>query len=170
MKTIFEERTFVYADKSNWPAGPWQNEVDRIQWVDSATGLDCLLTRNPDFGYLCGYVGVPPESPLSGIGYGTLYGTNLQNEDVLEITFGDFCAPHEIEEGPGVCHTAYPGRPERVYWFGFHCGNLHDLSPGLSERSNLVLPGAEYRDVAFVRENVAKLAHALARLGALSCS
>lgn len=55
-------------DKSDWPAGPWQDEPDKVQWVDEATGYDCLIVRNHG-GALCGYVGVPEGHPYHGVGY-----------------------------------------------------------------------------------------------------
>lgn len=53
-------------DKSAWGEGPWQDEPDKLQWVDDATGLDCLIVRNSG-GALCGYVGVPESHPWHGI-------------------------------------------------------------------------------------------------------
>lgn len=45
-----------------FPIGPWTNEPDKAQWIDEATGLDCLIVRNR-MGALCGYVGVPEGHP-----------------------------------------------------------------------------------------------------------
>ena len=42
-------------DKSLWGDGPWQNEVDRLEWIDSATKLPCVIRRS-EHGTLCGYV------------------------------------------------------------------------------------------------------------------
>jgi hypothetical protein len=55
-------------DKSTWGDGAWQAEPDKVQWVDEATGLDCLIVRGPS-GALCGYVGVPESHPLHGKDY-----------------------------------------------------------------------------------------------------
>lgn len=38
--------------REDWPEGPWTNEPDRKEW--KAHGLDCLITRNPLMGNLCG--------------------------------------------------------------------------------------------------------------------
>lgn len=63
MKTI----EYTTIDKSTWGPGPWQEEPDKIQYVDEATGLPCLIVRNgPTIGALCGYVGVLPGHPLHG--------------------------------------------------------------------------------------------------------
>src|SRR5690606_3996986 len=40
----------------------------KIQWVDEATGLDCLMVRNSG-GAWCGYVGVSEGHPLYGVEY-----------------------------------------------------------------------------------------------------
>lgn len=50
------------------PAGPWDAEPDKVQWIDEETGLDCLIVRNR-LGALCGYVGVGPDHPYHGIEY-----------------------------------------------------------------------------------------------------
>lgn len=55
-------------DKSAWERGPWDDEPDKVQWVDGATGLDCLIVRGPH-GALCGYVGVPEAHPWHGVAY-----------------------------------------------------------------------------------------------------
>ena len=52
-------KTFKTKDKTNWPSrGPWDNEPDKAQWIDEASGYDCLIVRGGG-GALCGYVGVP---------------------------------------------------------------------------------------------------------------
>jgi hypothetical protein len=55
-------------DKSAWGAGVWQEEPDKVQMVDEATGFDCLIVRNGS-GALCGYVGVPEGHPYFGVDY-----------------------------------------------------------------------------------------------------
>lgn len=44
-------------DRAGWPAGEWDNEPDRVEWRDEATGLPCLMVRNR-LGNWCGYAGV----------------------------------------------------------------------------------------------------------------
>ena len=58
------------ARKNLPPEGPWKDEPDYQHWVDEKTGLDCLIVRQPSGGHLCGYVGIPKNHPLYGIGYG----------------------------------------------------------------------------------------------------
>lgn len=72
-------------DKSRWGNGAWQSEPDKVQWVDAATGLDCLIVRGPA-GALCGYVGVPESHQLFEKGY--------DDADVSVhggLTFSDHC-------------------------------------------------------------------------------
>jgi hypothetical protein len=65
MKTI----AYRTIDKSSWPRGAWDDEPDKKQWQDTATGLPCLIVRN-GVGALCGYVGVPRWHPWHGRQYG----------------------------------------------------------------------------------------------------
>lgn len=58
-------------DKTGWTEGEWNDEPDKIQWLDEATGLPCLIVRGP-VGALCGYVGVAPEHAFHGKGYDDL--------------------------------------------------------------------------------------------------
>jgi hypothetical protein len=53
---------WTHMDKTEWPDGPWKSEPDKLQWPDEATGLPCLIKRNP-VGALCGYVGVTSDHP-----------------------------------------------------------------------------------------------------------
>lgn len=62
-------REWTTIDKSEWGEGAWQNEPDKRQWVDPATGYDCLMVRTPLHGGWCGYVGVPEKHPLFAVGY-----------------------------------------------------------------------------------------------------
>lgn len=55
-------------NREYWRDGPWQNEPDKVVWVDPLTDLDCMIIRNQS-GVLCGYVGVPEAHPWHGIHY-----------------------------------------------------------------------------------------------------
>lgn len=87
-------RTYTFPEARPHGVGPWNNEPDKAQWVDDATGLDCLIVRNHG-GALCGYVGVPEGHPAYGKDYDTV--------DVLVhggLTFASLCA-EGVEEGWG---------------------------------------------------------------------
>ncbi len=81
-------QTWQTIDKSEWPDGKWKTEPDKAQWIDEATGLDCLIVRGP-LGSLCGYVGVAPGHPYHGKSYGD-DGCELSAHG--GITFSDGCA------------------------------------------------------------------------------
>ena len=135
------------------PDGPWTGEPDKAQWIDPATGLDCLMVRN-HLGAWCGYVGVPPDHPLHGKGYDE--GDDFDVHGGL--TFASPCA--ETESPKAVCHIPAPGRPDNVWWFGFDCNHGFDLAPGML-RYDIGLPGEEYRDVGYVIDEVTHLAEQL---------
>lgn len=46
-------------DKAAWGPGEWQDEPDRMQWIDPVTLLPCLMWRHPSLGSWCAYVGLP---------------------------------------------------------------------------------------------------------------
>lgn len=62
-------RTYRHLPRAGWLPGPWLTEPDRVEWVDEATRLPCLVLRREGLGHLCGYVGVPPDHPAHGLNY-----------------------------------------------------------------------------------------------------
>jgi hypothetical protein len=107
-----QTREWRTADKSGWGSGPWQDEPDKLQWTDEATGLPCLIKRNTHVtGALCGYVGVAEGHPDFQKDYDDV------DVDVHgSLTFADFC--HEPPEGHTkeemICHIPDPGESENV--------------------------------------------------------
>lgn len=159
------ERVWTTIDKSAWGPGPWQDEPDKVQWVDEATGLDCLVVRVPAGGHLCGYVGVPPGHPWHGREYGYYDGDPDSQVDVHGgLTYSDSCQQCD-DESRGVCHVAEDGAADDVWWFGFDCAHLDDLSPGLAPVLRSMAEG-DYKDVGYVRREVAYLARQLAEVAA----
>lgn len=140
--------------------GPWNDEPDKVQWIDPTTRLDCLIVRNR-MGALCGYVGLPPDHPLHGVDY--------EDSDVSVhggLTFANSCAE---QEGPeSICHIAAPGRPDHVWWLGFDCNHAFDLAPGMARFEERMGFGRElhgglvYRDLDYVVNEVTDLAAQLA--------
>ncbi len=149
---MIEYRT---VDKSSWGPGPWQDEPDKRQWKDQATGLPCLIVRGP-VGALCGYVGVPPGHPLHGQGY---------DEAGLDchggLTYAAGCSSAKNPE-TGVCHIPDPGEPDHVWWFGFDCAHFSDLTPGLDSKYRFNQSGQSYRDIGYVTAECTSLAKQLA--------
>lgn len=160
-------------DRSRWASGPWDDEPDKLSWIDEATGLDCLIVRN-HMGGLCGYVGVPPEHPWHGVAYCEHLGEPCAEEYCYEhrpeslvsvhggLTFSEFCAEHG-DIGGSVCHVPAEGRPANVYWFGFDCAHHSDRQPGMAEYEGLSADEV-YRDVAYVRAEIESLAAQLAEV------
>lgn len=146
-------------DKSDWSRGEWDDEPDKIQFRDEATGFPCLIVRGPS-GALCGYVGVPEGHPY--------YRQDYDSCDVAAhggLTFSSHCS-HGAEDR-GICHLPEPGEPDNVWWLGFDCAHSGDYCPahsryrngdGLFDRHEW----ETYRDVSYVRVEVAGLAAQLA--------
>lgn len=154
-------------DKTEWPRGEWDDEPDKAQWQDDATGLPCLIVRGPS-GSLCGYVGVPEGHPYFGKEY---------NECSVEchggLTFSDFCA-ESTDPSKHICHVPAPGEPDRVWWLGFDCAHLYDYSPSRYAREPYKSdplwargPMDVYRSLWYVKNECTKLAAQLHALGAL---
>jgi len=168
---LFEYRT---VDKSDWGHGLWQDEPDKIQWVDEATGLDCLIVRGPS-GALCGYVGVPDGHPYFNVDYAGCPNQPSCSESWCEhrpesvmgvhggLTFSGFC--HEGKEETGICHKPVAGRPDRVWWLGFDCAHSGDLTPKYARDLHWPRYGEVYRCRAYVESEVERLASQLAALG-----
>jgi hypothetical protein len=154
-------RTWTIPDRQPAARGPWTDEPDKAQWVDEATGLDCLIVRNR-LGALCGYVGVPPEHPAHGKDYYDMPDIEVHGG----LTYADRC--QEGAEEHGICHVPEPGRPADVWWFGFDCGHCWDLVPGIADalgsigRSPYRGDREVYRDFTYVQAEVAQLARQLA--------
>lgn len=89
-----DTREWTTVDKAKWGPGPWMSEPDKRQWPDEATGLPCLMVRNPGGGNWCGYVGVPATHPLHGKHYDA-NGVDVRVHGGL--TFSEACTPHTPE-------------------------------------------------------------------------
>ena len=135
-------------DRSKWPEGPWDREPsDKVNWVDPATDLDCMMLRN-SFGAWCGYVGVPPNHPHHEVEYHSLDG---YWEVHGGLTYSEKCVGH-------ICHIPEPGRPDDVWWIGFDTSHSCDLAPGdlwFPERHR---DFSKYRTQQYVKLETEKLA------------
>ncbi len=143
-------------DKSSWPAGAWQDEPDKKQWTDKATGLPCLIVRNA-IGALCGYVGVGKAHPFHGDSYHDHYELPAHGG----LTFAAACSAGP-DPSVHVCHLTETGDEEPVWWFGFDCGHLGDLMPKYDREYWGLNEGASYKTISYVEGHVAALAEALA--------
>lgn len=120
-------------DKFKWGKGPWLREPDKAQWIDPATGLQCLIVRKC-LGFLCGYVGIPAKHPYFGRDY----------DDVDVRVHGNMTCAHGNMADSGI------------WWIGFDCAHCDDYIP-----SSLRKWEGTYRDFDYVLEEVTKLAHQL---------
>lgn len=155
---VMQTKEYRTVDKSAWGNGPWTNEPDKMQWQDKATGLPCLIVRGP-LGALCGYVGVPNTHGL--------YGKDYSHEAVAVsahggITFGGRCCT-DGDEAEVICHVPAPGESDDIWWFGFDCAHAGDLSPKMRVY-DVVFLADTYRDIAYVRAEIASLAAQLLAL------
>ena len=155
------ERSYqLVPDKQTWGEGPWLEEPDKVVWVDDASDLDCMIVRN-HHGALCGYVGLPEGHPLHGQGY------DESDVDVHGgLTFAGPCMEGAREDEQHICHDPQ-GRPDNVWWLGFDCGHAFDLMPALRVRHrdlgfDDVGLDESYRDLAYVKDEVTRLAEQLA--------
>lgn len=202
MKTI----EYHTVDKSGWGQGPWQDEPDKKQWLDEATGLPCLIVRGPT-GSLCGYVGVPATHRYYGSDY-----DHVQADAHGGLTFAGKCAEAPTREtwekfkergvsakkeaakypqgdaaefvqaragelrnydayaqwceAAHICHKVEDGEDDNVWWFGFDCAHLGDLTPKYNARGAYRDHSDTYKDIAYVTNEVASLAAQLATVKA----
>ena len=145
-------QTWTFGKTDAYPPGPWKDEPDKVQWIDEATNLDCLIVRGP-LGALCGYVGMPPDHFLHGLDY------NAPDVDVHGgLTYANSCMENDPDS---ICHIPEEGRPADVWWFGFDCSHAGDLVPSMQFTFSY---GPEYyRDMEYVKAEVTKLAAHLAK-------
>jgi hypothetical protein len=173
------ERVYTTVDKSTWGDGPWQDEPDKVQWKDEATGFPCLANRGPG-GHWCGYVGVSPGHPAYEKNYSDVYDLfwSWEDDGYLEVhgglTYANHCA--EGPEETSICHISEPGEPDHVWWLGFDCAHSGDVSPAFEalnrerfEGDSIWLPirspwGESYRTLDYVRREATRLASQLATL------
>lgn len=108
-------------DKSRWPAGPWHNEPDRLQWIDPASSLPCLMIRVRYSGNWCGYVGLNEAHPCWNEFY-----TNINVEAYGDLTYSGWADNDE----QGIRFSLDEG-DENNYWIiGFDCNHSFDFAPG----------------------------------------
>lgn len=124
--------------------GPWKTEPHRVDFEHA--GFHCLALRQPVLLHWCGYVGVPPSHPLYGKSY-----NDVQVSAHGGLTFSNHCHGD-------VCHIA--SGEDKLYWFGFDCAHLGDLSPGMTKHS-LHYMDESYRDIEWVKRSICQLAEEL---------
>ena len=138
-------------DRSDWGPGPWDEEPDKVSWIDEATSLPCIAVRNR-VGSWCGYAAVNPGHGWHGQGP-----DDVPAEVHGGLTFADSCN----DDGPiehSVCHVPEPGQPADVWWLGFDTSHWRDYSPGLRAFTGGPDEVEAYRTLDYVRAECAQLA------------
>lgn len=133
-------------DKSSWGPGPWQSEPDRVEFVHK--GVPCLLRRHKMMGHWCGYAAVGREHPW--------YERRMEEEIDVHggVTYGD------TEAGDEYRLVGVKG----MWWIGFDCAHLGDVSPGLDALTrslsgpNPYRSEDTYKDIDAVRAETLHLA------------
>ena len=147
--------------KEEWLDGAWKTEPDKIQFVDEATGLPCLIVRN-NLGALCGYVGVDKNHPYYGKGYDDVPCTSAHGG----LTFAGHCQKTD-NEYEGICHKVEDGEDDKVWWLGFDCAHYQDFVPAMEATIRKHMPESgllpmetysNYKDIEFVRATLKNMA------------
>lgn len=105
MKTM--QWTTIDREFNEWPSGPWDDEPDKVQWQDEATGLPCLAVRSQHSGHWCGYVGVSAAHPAFEKSY----------DDVTVsihggLTFSAKCTDHSQEAWQRLQSNIHKAAPD----------------------------------------------------------
>lgn len=141
-------------DKAAWERGPWDAEPDKLQWIDAASNLPCVIMRGP-CGQLNGYIGVPVGHPWHRLDYDAI-------EPHPEVHGGLTYAGDASEIEDPLNAVCWVGEEfQDHWWLGFDCAHLGDytsMSSPASIRAAFPHRGDVYRGVAFVRAETERLA------------
>lgn len=175
----------VYHNPDRRPSGdgPWNNEADKVAWVDAETGLGCIMLRQKN-GTISGYVGIGPEHPLFGFEADAV-SVAVSNVVHGGLTYGKACEVNRFarvawgkprKERYTVCHTTRVRTVqdyrtvqttedefhEDLWWLGFDTDHPGDLVP--NSRYGEGRKDDVYRDQSFVYSNCIELARRLKSL------
>lgn len=153
MKKVRLIETAQWLDKSEWGEGLWQEEPDRAEWrIGSFVGL---ALRHQEYGFWCGYLGVPPGHAW----HGSELGDDIDPAVHGGVTFAAQCMEDERPQRERVCHVPQPGESDAVWWLGFDCHHMMDLAPGWAVAMKKAIPdwqeapfetNKQYRDLKYV--------------------
>ena len=151
--------------------GPWNDEADKIGWIDERTGRQCIILRQTD-GTLSGYVAVGPDHPLFGYSEDAIPGC-LEILVHGGLTYAQPCEENR-PEAVSVCHVsdAHHRRTQDVFddkddlwWFGFDTNHKYDYVPQpLHSSPRKRSDSKAYRDQSYVYRECIKLAAQLQRI------
>lgn len=125
----------------------WRIEPNHVDF--EAHGLKCAM-RRAGRGQWCGYVGVPTSHYL--------HGAHHDNSIVCDI---------EVHGGltwsDGTPANA-PFPQGGLWWFGFDCAHMGDVTPYDAEQDNFCCFDSVYRDQEYVMNECHKLAEQLSKI------
>jgi hypothetical protein len=169
-KLVYFSGKMKKVDKTGWGPGPWHDEDDLYDWQDPVTGLRCMIVRHPVLGHLCGYVGLPADHPFYGKAYSQCllgcgdysYCDHTMGAMVRVhggVTFADWITRADWMDDFADWADNMP--PTGLWWVGFDTGHSNDSPPAFVALTGWKQEG-HYRDVAYVKAEVAELALQLA--------
>jgi hypothetical protein len=177
--------------------GPWEDEPDKVQWLDTLTGLHCLIIRSVEAGSLNGYVGLYHGHPAHGksmdwrrplvMGITPLSEAMTSDPECRSSCLGQDIAVHgglnfagpsvvpvtQDEEGRSLCIADdRTGAGEDLWWFGFSCSHSGDGTPVVLQMEGDGRKGWvkdwPYRDVFYAGRECGMLARQLSEIGKVS--
>jgi hypothetical protein len=101
-------------DRTNWPAGRWDGEPDRVEW--RVGDFYCIVNRTK-LGHWCGYLGVPAGHKWDGQDYDAIH----DMEPDLEV-HGGLTWARRWKNAPDV--------PDR-FMVGFDCAHAGTVHPSI---------------------------------------
>ena len=171
--TIAATQLFKIPARHPHGEGPWDNEADKIAWIDERTGIPCIILRQTN-GTLSGYAAVEPGHPLYGYNHDAIP-SELRVVSHGGLNYAEACN-QTMPEAISVCHVEPLKRPHSdmpdrfaddgdLWWFGFDTDHAYDFVP--NERipeGQRIHDGKVYRDQAYVYRECIKLAAQLHRI------
>jgi hypothetical protein len=178
---VVAQQVYLNPERRPTGSGPWDDEADKIAWVDAETGLGCIMLRQEN-GTLSGYVSIGPDHPLFGYAVDALpidFATCIHGG----ITYARACEVNRFArkahgkpraERYTVCHvtrvrmvqdyrtvqtTEDEFAHEDLWWLGFDTDHPGDFVPKGREVDRR--RGDVYRDQAFVYAHCIELARRL---------
>lgn len=167
-------------DKSAWGSGEWTDEPDSLNFKTDE-GFDAVIIRQSSGGHLCGYVGIPASHPWHGKSYSAGITPTAEQLDrpvdmdkisvisLFASAIGGEASPESVRIDclvsvhGGLTYSdrgvAKFGEDPALWYFGFDCAHSGDHSPGYDHRYS---SGGSYRDIAYVKGEIAALSKQLA--------
>lgn len=148
-----------WLNKKSFPKGVWRQEPDLCYW--ESYGLSCLAIRDMSLGIWKGFVGVEPGHLFHSKSIEEV----LKTEEASEIFFsvyGGICTA-----GPLI--AKYKSYNRNLWWLGIETTHGSDYMPLLKlDMQNpdiaRTVGDQTYKDFAFIRREINKLARSIARI------